>query len=65
MSEIDEWRKKACKYRELAAVTWSAVTRDLLEDLARAAEAVADERVCSNAPHLHTEAVIFQFNQPY
>ena len=43
LSEIDEWRNKARHYRDLAVLTGSAVTRDLLEDLARAAEAVAVE----------------------
>lgn len=42
-SEIDEWRNKVRHYRELAVLTGSAVTRDLLEDLARAAEAMAEE----------------------
>ncbi len=43
LSEIDEWRNKARHYRELAVLTGSAVTRDLLEDLALAVEAVAEE----------------------
>ena len=43
MSELDEWLDKARHYRDLAVLTGSAVTRDLLEDLARAAEAMAEE----------------------
>jgi methyl coenzyme M reductase gamma subunit len=45
VSEIEDWRSKAIRYRNLAAQAGTHATRTMLEDLARETEEIAKELI--------------------